>query len=425
MKNLLNVLTAAAVASTLGAQGWSAPTTTETALANSTSTDGAPCLSSDGLTLYFSSNRTVIAPAPLPIGYEVYYTTRTAVGAPWSVATREVACSSSSTDDQPFITSDGLELWFYSSRTGNAGGGDIMRMTRPTVASPWSAAAFVPELQSASIDSSPSMTDDMNEIYFLSAGHGNPAGANNSIFVAQRLNPSLPFGSPQLVAEFYNGNTHRDIQISGNGLEIWFTEYMPAPIGRVRIKHASRLNRALPFGTATDVTEFNAIGNPLGPYGMSVSRDGTEMIVDAATAAPSSTTAGVRKLQSSRFTGCTTTGIASSSSYLELRIRDGAGPVRPYVLVLSGGNTGFFVGPLFVPVDADPIFMMTLGVDVPPFTAGFAGFTDLDGIGMGTIVDPTLGTLAGITLFATGATIDPSTSGISLIGNAVSFQFQP
>lgn len=420
MRNSARAILLATLASVAQAQGWTPVSSSATTAVNSTSADAGPSLSSDGLTMYFSSSRTVIAPAPLPVSWEIYSTTRTSIGAPWGAPVREVACSSPLVDDQPFITADGLELWFNSSRTGNAGSGDIMRMTRASTASLWGAPVFVTELQSIGADSSPTLTDDLNEIYFLSTGFGNPGGNNNSLFVATRANPALPFSPPQLVTQFYNGLTHRDVHVSGNGLEIWYTEFISS-ISRIQVKHASRLSRSAPFGPATNVTEFDNTGTSLGVYGISVSRDGTEMILDVGYP----TAGGSRELQTSRFSGCTTTGVASGYSYLELRIRDGAGAGRPYLLVLSGGNTGFFVNTLFIPVDPDPIFTMTLGVDVPPFTAGFAGITDFDGTGLGSVVDPTFGTLAGITLFATGATIDPITTGVSLIGNAVSFQFQP
>lgn len=79
MRTVAILLLVATVAPVIHSQGWTPVSSSTTAAVNTTSVDAGPSLSSDGLTMYFSSNRTVIAPAPLPIGYEVYYTTRTSL----------------------------------------------------------------------------------------------------------------------------------------------------------------------------------------------------------------------------------------------------------------------------------------------------------------------------------------------------------
>ena len=58
------------------------------------------------------------------------------------------------------------------------------------------------------------------------------------MFTATRLSPALPFGTPTLVTEFSNANTHRDCEVSADGLSIVYTEYisLPAP---ARIKTSS------------------------------------------------------------------------------------------------------------------------------------------------------------------------------------------
>jgi hypothetical protein len=95
---------------------------------------------------------------------------------------------------------------------------------RPSPTAPWGTPTFVTEVNSTAADSAPSLTTGGLELFFLSAGWGNPAGNNNSLFVATRSAVGQPFGTPQLITGFYNGNTHRDCQVAADGLAMIFTE---------------------------------------------------------------------------------------------------------------------------------------------------------------------------------------------------------
>jgi len=101
---------------------------------NSPRVENGSSISNDGLTLYFCSFRSG--------GYgsgDVYITTRTTTNAPWGPAVNlGPRINGSSFDGCPCISPDGLELYFLSGRPGGYGDGDIYVIRRATPNDPWS-----------------------------------------------------------------------------------------------------------------------------------------------------------------------------------------------------------------------------------------------------------------------------------------------
>ena len=98
--------------------GWSPPVL-ETAL-NTPYADSGMHLSDDGLTLHFSAN------AAGGASYDIYVATRQFPGGPWSAPALVSVSDPTVVDDQPFLSADGLELYFASTnRLGGVGSTDI------------------------------------------------------------------------------------------------------------------------------------------------------------------------------------------------------------------------------------------------------------------------------------------------------------
>ena len=244
---------------------WSVPVL-ETAL-NSTASDSGPHLSFDGLTLHFSSFRSG--------NWEIFSATRPFPGGPWSAPVQEPALSDTAVEDQPFLALGDLELYFTSSRPGGAGSSDILRSTRAAPGLPWGPPAFVTELNSAGADAGFSMTGDGLEAYFLTTGWG-VVGTANQIVRATRTSTSAPFNPPAIVAELANANTHRDCEISFDGLSIAYSESTPAG---VKIHVATRPDRLSPFAPPVIVTDFDVVGVNI--FGFTRSFGGDEAILAA------------------------------------------------------------------------------------------------------------------------------------------------
>jgi Tol biopolymer transport system component len=95
---------------------------------NSSVHDRTPCISADGLTLYFVSNR--------PGGYgdtDIWITTRIAKEAEWETPVHlATSVNSPYAERQPTISADGRILFFVSYRPSEFGDADIWMTTRQT-----------------------------------------------------------------------------------------------------------------------------------------------------------------------------------------------------------------------------------------------------------------------------------------------------
>jgi hypothetical protein len=105
-------------------------------MVNSSYAEAQASISADGLTLYFNSNR--------PEGYgsfDIYVTTRATKNDPWGKAVVLAPpinrTGNSATDGEPWISPDGLELYFHSFRSTGYGKSDIWVVRRATVNDSW------------------------------------------------------------------------------------------------------------------------------------------------------------------------------------------------------------------------------------------------------------------------------------------------
>jgi Tol biopolymer transport system component len=153
---------------------------------NSTRLDGGPCLSKDGLSLYFFSMR------PGGVGEEdLYVSKRAALDLPWQKPTNlGKGVNSSSSDAFPFISMDGLALYFGSNRSGS---GDIYVSTRAGLNEPFGPAENLgpPINTEYSQEGTPWVSHDGLTIVFFSRRH-----ASWNIYVSYRKAINEPWREP-------------------------------------------------------------------------------------------------------------------------------------------------------------------------------------------------------------------------------------
>jgi hypothetical protein len=390
--------------------GWSPPSLV-TSL-NSTAADSGANLSADGLTAHWASFRSG--------DWEIWSAQRATRSAPWGAPVLETALSdSTAVDGEPALSADGLTIYLGSMRPGGAGSFDILRATRATPSAPWGTPSFVTEVNSAFAESSPTITADGLELYFLTTGWSAPNPPQNSIHVARRANTGSPFGTPALVAELASPNTHRDVDISPDGLNIVYTQYDPGT-ARLRVHRAERASRGAPFGTPVVLTEFDRVGTATGVYALSRTRDGLEALLSVGFPSGS----GGQELMTTRFDGLTVEGVPAVASPAVLRYRDSGSAGSLFALALAAGNTGFDLGGRRVPIDLDALFTFTLAVNVPTFTTGFAGNLDAQGQAIATVQNPRA-EFIGIALWACAFTVDfTAPFALETISNAVPLELQ-
>ncbi len=134
--------------------------------------EAGPDLSSDGLSLFFHSTRD-------PGLTNLYVSIRPSIADPWEAPSSLGATINSDVyDNAPEISSDGLSLYFHSTRTGGSGTHNIWVTTRTRVSNSWNTPTLVPDpVDSIYVDTSPGLSDDWQTLYFASTNiDGNSDG---------------------------------------------------------------------------------------------------------------------------------------------------------------------------------------------------------------------------------------------------------
>ena len=168
-----------------GALGlWSAPQPLSE-LNSSANGDDDPTLTGDMLEIFFDSSR------PPASGGDIFTARRSSVSAPFGAVTIVAELASARDDTTPDVSSDGLTMYFSSDRA-TSGNRDIYRTTRPDRSSSWTAPVPVTELNTPTDDGGVIETADGLQIYFSSER----VGANGSIYVASRTARGQPWGVP-------------------------------------------------------------------------------------------------------------------------------------------------------------------------------------------------------------------------------------
>ena len=146
---------------------------------NSTALDGCPSISADGLELYFHSMRP--GGSGGSHGGDLWVTTRTTLSSPWGKPVWLGLILNTPDDDvSPCISADGLSLFFGSGRPSTTGGiWNTWMSTRPTQQSAWGPPV---NLGIAGSEFNPSISADGRLLFFTRRGRcGGPGGPDEPL----------------------------------------------------------------------------------------------------------------------------------------------------------------------------------------------------------------------------------------------------
>lgn len=133
----------------------------------------SPSLSSDGLTLFFTAWDSA------HVTNDIYQASRNNVGDPWGnvVMLSSAVNVPGYNDAMPSISSDGLRLFFNSNRPGGSGAFDLYLATRSSLDSPWQPAVNLgPQVNTAYDDKGAGISSDGSLLYF----HSNRPGGTGA-----------------------------------------------------------------------------------------------------------------------------------------------------------------------------------------------------------------------------------------------------
>ncbi|MHC4439235.1 MAG: LamG-like jellyroll fold domain-containing protein [Planctomycetota bacterium] len=237
---------------------------------NSSSSDYGACVSTDGLELYFCSER----PGGFGAG-DIWISIRKTVNDPWDQPTNlGSTVNSPYSDSYPSLSSDGLTLYFSdvysgSPRSGGLGGGDIWITTRPSLNAPWVTPGNLgAPINSSSLDMSPSISKDGLTLIFTS---NNRAGGHGSwdLWMSTRVSEQDPWSPPiNLGSSVNSGDWDGECSLSGDGLVVFFGSGRVGIAGAIDLWMSARKTLADQWSTTIN----------LGPVINSSSNDGTARV---------------------------------------------------------------------------------------------------------------------------------------------------
>jgi len=252
---------------------WSTPVNLG-ATVNTASTEGCPFLSKDGLSLYFASNR-----AGTLGGLDIYVSHRTSADGPWGTpVTIGPTINSTASDRCPLITPDEKSLIFVSDRAGGAGTTDLYIATRTDTRDDfgWGTPTNIFTINASSDEYGPSAFADAAgtlTLFFTSNRPGGPGGFD--IYSSVRGANGV-FGDPALVTELSSSADDTFPLVRNDGLAMFLASNRPGTLGGFDLWSATRSSTTASWSAPVNMGPVvNSTANDQRP---TISSDGTTII---------------------------------------------------------------------------------------------------------------------------------------------------
>jgi hypothetical protein len=182
---------------------WNTPTNLGPTI-NTARSELSPCLSADGLTLYFEDGNPygVASRAGGPGNYQIWMATRAARENPWNTPTDlGPPVGSSGIDDYPHLAADGLNLYFTSMRSGLGG---LYVANRAAPWGPWLTATNLgTQINQGSWTAGPCVSTDGLRLVFYSDRSGGRGGFD--LWMSTRSNVTAAWPAPINLGAQANG----------------------------------------------------------------------------------------------------------------------------------------------------------------------------------------------------------------------------
>jgi hypothetical protein len=212
-------------------------------IVNSTSVDAAPCISADGLELYFASTR------PGGLGYEdLWVSTRQTIDDPWGSPVNLTIVNSTYREAYPSISGDGLQLYFSDyyygpDRPGGQGSRDLWMTSRANLNDPWDTPVNLgPIINSSEQEVSVSISNDTLVMIFTSNRTG--GRGSGDLYMSTRVAAEDPWGMPVNMGPTVNSSSFdAEACFSADGLSLIFCSERPGGFGSYDLWMTTRKSR--------------------------------------------------------------------------------------------------------------------------------------------------------------------------------------
>lgn len=193
-----------------------------------------PNISADGLSLYFCSGQAG------SVNYDIWLTTRASKNDPWQEPVKlGPLVNTTAHEFFPCVSADGLSLYFTSDRPGGFGGVDIWVTMRATKDDNWGEPVNLgPVVNSTSGEVRPAISADELTLFFNSgfprkAGPPRPGGFGQSdLWITKRASKDAPWEEPVNLGPSVNTATHEALpSISPDGSTLYFSGNRPGGYG--------------------------------------------------------------------------------------------------------------------------------------------------------------------------------------------------
>ena len=233
---------------------------------NTSSMDFPDCFSSDGLEMYFSS-----------VG-GLWAVTRETIDDDWGTPVNLGPPVITGDDGLSSISSDGLELYFQSTRAGGYGSDDIWVTRRATKDNAWGMPENLgPLVNSSKMEGEPWISTDGLELYFYSLNRAGGYGGFD-IWISRRATKDDPWQEPVNLGPIINSSAHESVPcLSSDGLLLFFSgeiisPFRPGGFGSADMWVSRRASISDPWGTPVNLGPI--VNSPSHDTGPIISPDG-------------------------------------------------------------------------------------------------------------------------------------------------------
>jgi hypothetical protein len=182
---------------------------------NTAANEGTPFLTQDGLGLYFYA-----ASPQTPFDRDLWLSTREGPSQDFSGARPLSGLNTSAVEQMPWLSVDGLRLYFTSNRSGSRGL-DLWLAVRAGRTAEFTVATNLAALNSPTADEHPSLSADELSLVVASDRTGSLGGRD--LWLAERATVSEPFSELAPLTALNSGGSDVDGSLSADGRLIVFS----------------------------------------------------------------------------------------------------------------------------------------------------------------------------------------------------------